>query len=87
MHLAVWAGVPVKQSGGAAGGKFLDLKGWIIAWDGYSLAAVAVGQMSYSCTRVHRETVLKLAYATGTATEKRGEALAVIYDRLVRSVV
>ena len=48
------------------------------------LAAVAMEQMSFSCSRVHRETIMKLAFGAASAAGGRKEILAVIYDCLVR---
>ena len=81
----LYPGVPVKQAARSEH-KFLDLQSWSLAWDSYSLAAVAVEQMSYADSRVHRETIMKLAYGMTSGTEGRKDMVAVIYDRLVRCV-
>ena len=84
--MLLYLGVPVKQAGRSEK-RFMDIHSWLLAWDSYSLAAVAVEQMSFSCSRVHRETIMRLAFGAASAAGGRKEILAVIYDRLVRCVL
>ena len=59
---------------------------WLIAWDRYSLAAVAVGhQLNMDQALLHKEVVLSIACAA--QANGRSELLGVLYDELARFVV
>ena len=56
---------------------------WLVAWDRYALAALAVEhQLDFSLSLLHKEVVL--AIATAAAAGGRSELLGVLYDELAR---
>ena len=56
---------------------------WLVAWDRYALAALAVEhQLDFSVSLLHKEVVL--AIATAAAAGGRSELLGVLYDELAR---
>ena len=56
---------------------------WLIAWDRYSLAAVAVDhQLNMDQAMLHKEVVLSIACAA--PANGRSELLGVLYDELAR---
>ena len=56
---------------------------WLQAWEGYSLTAAALGQLTYNAAQGYKHLVAKIARE---AAPKHTEALGVIYDRLLRFV-
>ena len=79
VHFPVDAGQLVVR---VAGGDEMTFADWLLAWDGYTLAAVALEQMTMAVAVTHKHTVAQIAKQAHT--EGRCEQLAVIYDRLVR---
>ena len=63
----------------------LPLALWQQAFDGYALAAQAVGQLEFGNAMAHKAIVQELACAA--AAEGRKHPLGVIYDELARCVV
>ena len=56
---------------------------WLVAWDRYALAALAVEhQLDFSLSLLHKEVVLAIAMAA--AAGGRSELLGVLYDELAR---
>ncbi len=65
--------------------KRLDFAVWLLAWDGYALAAAMLEQMSYATALSYKAIVAEVAAGAGAESEKpRSTALAVIYDELQR---
>ena len=62
--------------------KRLTLAFWLAAWDKYSLAAVALEQLSYTVCVLHKAKIMDLA--TEAVEGDRGPLVAVIYDELLR---
>ena len=61
----------------------LEFATWLVAWDRYALAALAVEhQLDFSVSLLHKEVVL--AIATAAAAGGRSELLGVLYDELAR---
>ena len=59
---------------------------WLIAWDKYALAALAVEhQLEYGQSLLHKEVVM--AIASAASASGRSDLLGVLYDELVRWVV
>ncbi len=63
-------------------GRELTLASWLLAWDAYSLATAALGQMTYPSAQMHKRQIAQIACQA--QANGRNETLAVIYDRLVR---
>ncbi len=78
---------PMCPRGGGAGKseKELDLATWQMAWDGYALAAAAVGQMTFQSASCHKRVILEVA--CNGAAEGRSTLLGVLYCKAVRSVL
>ena len=58
---------------------------WLVAWDRYSLATVAVDyQLTMDQAWLHKEVVLSIACAA--KANGRTELLGVLYDELARHV-
>ena len=56
---------------------------WLVAWDRYALAALAVEhQLDFSLSLLHKEVVLAIAMAAAACG--RSELLGVLYDELAR---
>ena len=56
---------------------------WMLAWDRYALAALAVEhQLEFGLSLLHKEVVL--AITTAAAAAGRSELLGVLYDELAR---
>ena len=63
----------------------LELHMWLVAWDRYSLAAVAVDyQLDMDQALLHKEGVLSIACAA--KANGRTELFGVFYDELARPV-
>ncbi len=61
----------------------LTFSDWLLAWDGYSVAAPVLNQMLFQSALMHKRVVSQIAKTAGT----RDERLAVIYDVLVRCIM
>ena len=56
---------------------------WLIAWDKYALAALAVEhQLEYVQSLLHKEVVM--AIASAAPASGRSDLLGVLYDELAR---
>ena len=56
---------------------------WLIAWDKYALAALAVEhQLEYGQSLLHKEVVM--AIASAASASGRSDLLGVLYDELAR---
>ena len=77
---------PLLSNGwGKQTGQELTFANWLLAWEGYAVAAAALDQLCYTSAIVHKHNVAQIACQAHA--ERRTEALAVIYDRLVRYAV
>jgi hypothetical protein len=66
----------------AAAGRRLELAVWLVAWDGYAIAAACIDQMSFRCATVHKHMVCKVAFSAGW----RKPFLGVLFDEVSRHV-
>ena len=55
---------------------------WLLAWDAYTLAAAALGQLSHAAAISHKLVIAQLA--AQAPAKGRDDRVAVIYDRLAR---
>jgi hypothetical protein len=60
----------------------LDFGWWLVAMDGYTISAIATGQMSITDCMLHKSIVIGIA--ASSYGEKRSPWLAVLYDELCR---
>jgi len=60
----------------------LDFAWWLVAFDRYTISAIATGQLSIVDCMLHKQIVIEVAAAS--YGESRGPWLAVLYDELCR---
>ena len=66
------------NEGSAKGARRLDLATWQLAWDRYTVAAVALDQLSFAQCQVHKDVVMEVA--AGEAKNGGSAAIGVYYD-------
>ena len=71
------------NEGSAKGARRLDLATWQLAWDRYTVAAVALDQLSFAQCQVHKDVVMEVA--AGEAKNGGSAAIGVYYDAEVRA--
>ena len=65
-----------------APGKRIDFDKWLLAWETYTLAAVALRQFSYKSACLHKRHVARMA--VNAQAKSMRPLLGVLYDELAR---
>ena len=72
------------QANGRKFDRELELSTWQLAWDGYALAATALGQLTLASTLKHKRMVMEIAANASSEEPSRFPVLVVLYDKLLR---